>query len=83
MDVPNDQPHTQVNSVLANAAEEPGVDPCDIACEAMPAHIVGDLTTYDEVWLHEHTADCNYCANELRRYNRLGEALAALGKVND
>jgi methylated-DNA-[protein]-cysteine S-methyltransferase len=47
----------------------------------MPAHVVGDLTNFDEVWLHEHTGECNFCANELRRYDRLDEALKIVGKV--
>lgn len=64
---------------LETAASQPGVDECDVACEAMPAHVCGDLTLGDEAWLHQHTATCNYCRNELRRYDRLSEALAAAG----
>jgi methylated-DNA-[protein]-cysteine S-methyltransferase len=64
---------------LEIAASDPDVDECDVCCEALPAHVVGDLTAGDEHWLHEHTSDCTYCRNELNRYDRLSEALAAAG----
>jgi methylated-DNA-[protein]-cysteine S-methyltransferase len=66
---------------LEDAANVPGADECDVCCEALPAHVVGDLTLRDEHWLHEHTRDCRYCANELHRYDRLGEALVAAGAI--
>jgi len=56
-----------------------GADPCDVACEAMPAHVVGDLCAKDEHWLREHTTHCAYCASELRRYDRLNSALTVCG----
>lgn len=64
---------------LETAASGPDVDPCDIACDAMPAHVAGDLTAGDETWLHGHTDECGYCRNELRSYDRLSEALASAG----
>jgi methylated-DNA-[protein]-cysteine S-methyltransferase len=64
---------------LEIAASVPDIDPCDVACDAMPAHVAGDLTLGDEAWLHQHTATCNYCRNELHRYDRLSEALATAG----
>jgi methylated-DNA-[protein]-cysteine S-methyltransferase len=67
---------------LEQAASKPDVDPCDVACEAMPARVVGDLSDQDVGWLLEHTDDCNYCANELKRYDRLGEALSAVGAID-
>jgi methylated-DNA-[protein]-cysteine S-methyltransferase len=67
---------------LEEAASKPDVDPCDVACEAMPARVVGVLSDQDVSWLLEHTDDCNYCANELRRYDRLGDALAAVGAID-
>jgi methylated-DNA-[protein]-cysteine S-methyltransferase len=70
-------------SELEEAAKKSGVDPCDVACEAMPAHVVGDLTVRDEVWLHEHTEECNYCANELRRYDTLNELLTKCCAVDE
>lgn len=68
---------------LEAAAKKPGVDPCDIACEAMPARVVGDLSGRDESWLLEHTEDCTWCRNELRRYDYLNEALTAVGRVEE
>jgi methylated-DNA-[protein]-cysteine S-methyltransferase len=49
----------------------------------MPAHVVGDLSTPDETWLHEHTDDCSYCANELRRYDTLGQMLTEAGRIDE
>jgi methylated-DNA-[protein]-cysteine S-methyltransferase len=72
----------QMNNGLEKAASKPDVDPCDVACDAMPARVVGDLTDHDETWLLEHTDDCNYCANELKRYDRLGAALTAVGEID-
>ena len=66
---------------LEEIARNPKIDPCDLAVDAMPAHLVGDLCENDERWLHEHTRECSYCANELRRYDRLGEALTACGGI--
>jgi methylated-DNA-[protein]-cysteine S-methyltransferase len=68
---------------LKEAAERPGADECDICCDALPAHVCGDLAERDEHWLHEHTDDCNYCANELRRFNTLGALLTDAGKVDE
>ena len=67
---------------LAEAASNPDVDPCDVACDALPARVVGDLSDSDESWLQEHTETCNYCANELKRYDQLGAALTAVGKID-
>lgn len=67
---------------LEVAASKPDADPCDVACEAMPARVVGDLSDHDVAWLLEHTEDCNYCANELHQYDRLDEALTAVGEID-
>src|SRR5919112_1856611 len=82
MDIPMEQDSEQRNNGLEGAASKPDVDPCDVACEAMPARVVGDLSDNDVSWLLEHTDDCNYCANELKRYDRLGEALTAVGAID-
>jgi methylated-DNA-[protein]-cysteine S-methyltransferase len=67
---------------LKDAASQADSDPCDIACEALPARVVGDLTDDDQGWLLEHTDTCGYCANELRSFDRLGEALVAAGALD-
>src|SRR5687768_15920407 len=81
MNRPTEQESRQTINGLEEAASKPDIDPCDVACEAMPARVVGDLSDHDVGWLLEHTGDCNYCANELRRYDRLGEALTAVGAI--
>jgi methylated-DNA-[protein]-cysteine S-methyltransferase len=60
---------------IISAASQPGVDPCDVACEAMPALIVGDLAPPETAWLSDHTATCGYCARERHRYEHVGGAL--------
>ena len=82
MNGPTEQGSQLTTNGLEEVASKPDVDPCDVACEAMPARIVGDLSDHDVSWLLEHTDDCNYCANELRRYDRLGEALTAVGAID-
>jgi methylated-DNA-[protein]-cysteine S-methyltransferase len=67
---------------LKDAASQADADPCDIACDALPGRIVGDLTDDDQSWLLEHTDRCGYCANELRSFDRLGEALVAAGALD-
>ncbi len=60
---------------IIEEARQPGVDPCDVACDAMPGYLVGDLSTPEKLWLHEHTAGCNYCHNVFDSYERVGNAL--------
>jgi methylated-DNA-[protein]-cysteine S-methyltransferase len=67
---------------LAVAARRPDTDPCDIACEAMPGFVMGDLDRPDMSWVLAHTAECRYCANMLDRYERLDSVLDRLGEVN-
>jgi methylated-DNA-[protein]-cysteine S-methyltransferase len=82
METPTEQGSGQRINGLEAVASKPDVDPCDVACEAMPARVVGDLSDHDVHWLLEHTDDCTYCANELKRYDRLGEALTAVGAID-
>jgi len=67
---------------LEEAASRADADPCDVACEALPARIVGDLTADDQGWLLEHSSECRYCANELRSYDRLSDVLVAAGALD-
>ena len=82
MNGPTEQGSHVTMNALEEAASKPDVDPCDVARDAMPARVVGDLSDHDVSWLLEHTDDCNYCANELKRYDRLGEALTAVGAID-
>src|SRR5687768_2053119 len=82
MNRPTDQDARLTLNALEEAASKADADPCDVACDAMPARVVGDLSDRDVDWLLEHTDDCNYCANELKRYDRLGEALTAVGAID-
>jgi len=63
---------------LAVAAEQPGCDPCGLACDAMPAHVIGDLTPPDNAWLLTHTDDCSSCASVLHRYEKVDAMLDRL-----
>lgn len=76
IDLPDpNQNHHLPRSACAEAAERPEADPCDIACEAMPAHFLAELPPPDQIWLEEHVADCGYCARQLAGYDTLGSAL--------
>lgn len=63
---------------LASAANKTGNDPCDVACEAMPGLLVGDVNSEDTGWILDHTRACGYCRNVLGRYERLGDMLDRL-----
>lgn len=63
---------------LVEAAQQPGADICDIACENMPAHILHDLTPRDDAWLVQHADSCGYCAGVLHRYERVDDMLDRL-----
>lgn len=56
-------------------------DPCDVACNAMAAHVVGDLCAKDETWLQKHVQECSYCRDELQCYERMDHALAVCGEL--
>ena len=60
---------------LKMLAQESGVDICDVACDAMPGHVLGDLDTQDDSWLLNHTATCGYCQRMLGCYERLDTVL--------
>ena len=55
---------------LEDRAARPNVDPCDIAEEAMPAMVLGELSPPDAAWLQGHVATCGYCGNMLRSFER-------------
>ena len=63
---------------LEAAASRPGVDPCDVACDAMPGYVIGDLAPPDQHWLLDHTGECGYCHRMLTGYERLDGVLDLL-----
>lgn len=73
----NAEPDTPENAVatLATAAEDPAVDPCDLACDAMPGLVLGELPPGDKYWVIEHTQTCNYCNRMLGGYQKLDTVL--------
>lgn len=64
-----------IPSNLASQADEPGVDPCDVAEAAMPDLVFGDLAVADEQWVRDHTITCAYCANVLDSFEDVCSAL--------
>jgi len=60
---------------LERAASDPAVDECDIACDAMPGMLIGDLSARDREWILEHTLECNYCRNILIQYEKVESVL--------
>lgn len=72
------QPAATPTTDLMTAAIQPGIDPCDVACEAMPAMVIGDLTPGETTWLVDHTAGCRSCAHELDRFEHVSGALDRL-----
>jgi len=67
--------HHREHPGLDAEAARPGADPCDVACDAMPAHLLAELTPADEAWLRRHVAECNSCNRQFQGYAQLGVAL--------
>jgi methylated-DNA-[protein]-cysteine S-methyltransferase len=76
---PAPNPDPVVN--LERAAKQPDSDPCDVACEAMPGFVIGDLNQRDSGWLVDHTQTCSYCRRMLDSYERLDNVLDRLNQV--
>ena len=60
----------RADSGLESLARRPNVDPCDVAEEAMPALVLGELSPPDASWLQGHVATCGYCHTMLRSFER-------------
>jgi len=71
---------TPLQPSIIDEANQPGVDPCDVACDAMPGYLVGDLSAPETGWLHEHTAECTYCRTMLGSYEEVNSALDATSR---
>jgi methylated-DNA-[protein]-cysteine S-methyltransferase len=61
---------------LATEASRPGIDECDLCCDAIPGYICGDLKVIDKKWIEEHTAECGYCQRQLTGFQRLDHLLS-------
>jgi methylated-DNA-[protein]-cysteine S-methyltransferase len=75
MTAPHEPTQTPRDEHLALKAAEPDVDPCDIALEAMPGYVIGDMAAADQAWIDSHAEQCNYCRNELQWFERIDELL--------
>jgi methylated-DNA-[protein]-cysteine S-methyltransferase len=62
---------------IIELASRPEIDPCDVACDAMPGYILGDLNQLETSWVIEHTENCRYCHAMLEGYQDIDSALAA------
>ncbi len=71
---------TRRDEQLARKAATAGIDPCDLALEAMPGYVIGDMLEADENWVDQHTEQCNYCRNELHWYERIDNLLDHVSK---
>ena len=56
-------------------ASQPETDPCDVAGDAMPAYVLGDLTQLETSWVFEHTESCRYCRGMLQNYQDIDSML--------
>jgi methylated-DNA-[protein]-cysteine S-methyltransferase len=69
---------TKPSFSLLERASAPDCDPCDIAEDAMPAMICGDLTPPEATWVEDHVAHCNYCARMLASFSECSSRLDAV-----
>jgi methylated-DNA-[protein]-cysteine S-methyltransferase len=67
----------QTSSILERACA-PDCDPCDLAEDAMPSLIVGDLTPPEVTWVEDHVAHCGYCARMLTSFSECSSRLDAV-----
>ena len=72
--------HSSTHPTLLERAGEPDCDPCDLAVDAMPGHLCGDLSAPEERWLEDHVHSCGYCARMLASFT---DATARLDAVVD
>ena len=73
-------PNAEPTVDLERAAKQPGGNPCDVACEAMPGYVIGDLDRRDSGWLVDHIHTCTYCHDMLDSYERLDDVLDRLNR---
>jgi methylated-DNA-[protein]-cysteine S-methyltransferase len=76
-------PNTPPPPSIIDLASRPDVDPCDVACDAMPGFVLGDLTTLETSWVHDHTEHCLYCQNVLHTYESLDSAIGDVARELD
>ena len=74
----SDHPTPADRPTLLERACEPDCDPCDLAVDAMPGHLCGDLTPPEERWLEDHVASCGYCARMLASFTDATSRLDAI-----
>lgn len=79
--LPHSQPASPAISVLERQATEPGIDPCDVAEDAMPALVIGDLSSPDVAWVRHHTATCGYCRDRLHEFEQVEYTLECCDTV--
>ncbi|MGD9711669.1 MAG: methylated-DNA--[protein]-cysteine S-methyltransferase [Thermomicrobiales bacterium] len=80
----NDQTtRTKRDEHLPQKAAAPGAEPCDLALEAMPGYVIGDMVRSDEAWIDSHTEQCNYCRNELHWFERIDNLLEHLASTQE
>jgi methylated-DNA-[protein]-cysteine S-methyltransferase len=60
---------------IIELASQPETDPCDVACDAMPGYVLGDLTQLETSWVFEHTENCRYCRSMLERFQDIDSML--------
>ena len=81
MTIASNHHHTALtSSSLLERACSPDCDPCELAEEAMPGLICGDLTPPETTWLEDHVAHCGYCRRMLHSF---GECATRLDAVLD
>lgn len=66
---------TEADISIIAAAAQPDIDPCDVVCDALPALTCGDLSFAERIFIKDHVNTCNYCANELHRYQNVCSCL--------
>lgn len=67
---------------LVVRARQSGVDQCNVAIEAMPGYVLGDLPFDDAAWIEAHTSECRSCDRERAALERVGDLIEELDRLD-
>lgn len=62
---------------IIELASRPDLDPCDVACDAMPGYVLGDLSQIETSWVFDHTENCLYCKSMLQNFQDVDSLLTS------
>ena len=62
---------------LEQRSNQPGVDVCDVVCDAIPGLLLNDLSPVDRMFISDHVSECSSCQRQLADYRSVETVLDA------